>query len=468
MAKDEQEYTDPAKRAEKDLSLTADAGELADEVVVLDADLRAEEEARRMEREQQAAKEANVTEVTKERAAAPVITQASDRNRSRVLLVSRDASILESGSPAANKILELSGMFAEVHVIVLNEGRGQTDEIHRIGNFAWVYQTSSKAWWRTIFDARKVAKQQLVFGEGFRADFIIATDAFEAGVAGHLIAKRFNRPLQVHVIEDFFFEGFRDANPENNWRLSMANFVLKRVSCVRTTSAYIENRIVEKYKKLKGRVELLPVFYNLEKWTAAPISFDIRTEYPQFKFALLHISNMNSLAHTDVVIDGLYYLLKQYASMGLIIVGDGEEKPALEKRIIDYGLQDQVVFGSPDTDLISCMKSAQVLLQTSEDPAQDELVLKAAAVELPIVSGNRGLASEFFIDEESVLLCPLNSPACYGEKVNRLLNDTHLRKKLALNARDVVFSSIEQDYDAYMAAYRASIESCLVADEPNQ
>ena len=456
---------DPARRAEATLSAIAETEGVSDVVEVLDGDLRKLEEVRDQQKEIKAQKTAQVTEVTTERTAAPVVSYESTRNESRLLLVSGDVSILEADSVAAGKVRELARVFAEVHVIVLSEGRGNRKDIARMGEDVWVYQTDSRSWWRTIFDARTVAGEQLVFGDGFRADIIIATDAFEAGVAGYLIGKRYNRPLQVHINTDFFYDGFKKASPDNSWRLSMANFVMKRTNCVRTTSAYIQNRILERYKKLKGKVELLPVFHDLNEWVNTPVSFDLKDEYPQFKFTLLHISNMNALAHTEVVIDGLFYLLKQYASMGLVIIGDGERRAALEKTILEYGLQDRIVFGSPDTDLLSCMKSAQVLIHTSEDPSEDELVLKAAAVGLPIVCGNRGLASEFFIDEESVLLCPLNSPECFGEKVNRLLNDNRLRQQLSLNARDVVFSSIEQDYGSYLTTYRASIEGCLVAEE---
>jgi glycosyltransferase involved in cell wall biosynthesis len=374
---------------------------------------------------------------------------------------------LQSNSPGVKHVSELAEMFAEVHVIVLTEGRGRLMEIKRIGEYAWVYQTDSRSWWRTIFDARRVARKQLMFGEGFRADVVVGADPFEAGLAAHLIAKHYKRPLQVHVNDDFFYAGFKDAAPENSWRLTIADFVLKRAECVRTTSAYIQNRLLERYKKLRGKIELLPVFYDLSAWTSAPISFDLRKEYPQFKFILLHVSNMNGLAHTEEVVDGLYYLLKQYKTMGLVIVGDGERRGELAKRILGYELQNQIVFGSPDTDILSCMKSAQVLIHTSEDPSQDELVLKAAASGLPIVCGDRGLASEFFIDEQSILLCPLGNPSCFGEKVNRLLNENRLRQQLSINARDVVFDSIEQDYQTYLAAYRAAIEGCLVSAEQN-
>lgn len=454
---------DPAERARQDLSALAKEGD-SEDVTILDPELKAEEAAKQAAEVRKAAKEEEKTAASEERSAAPVITQQSERNRARLLLISRDLSILEAESVGAKYVAELAAMFVEVHVIVLTLGRGRSMEIKRIGDYAWVYQTDSRAWWRTIFDARKIAKQQLMFGEGFRPDIIVATDPFEAGVAGHLIAKRYNRPLQVHINEDFFYAGFEKAEPQNNWRLSMANFVLKRVSCVRTTSSYIQNRILERYKSLQGKIELLPVYHNLEAWANAPISFDLRQEYPQFKFILLHISEMNQFSHTEEVIDGLYYLLKQYRTMGLIIVGDGERRGQLEKRILDYGLEAQILFGSPDTDVLSCMKSAQVLIHTSADPSQDEIVLKAAAAGVPIICGDRGLASEFFIDEESVLLCPLGQPACFGEKANRLLNDPTLRQSLALNARGVVFESIEQDYGTYLSAYRSAIEGCLVAE----
>lgn len=456
------ETLDPARRAEMGVSAAAEAMiDVSEDVVIVDDKLRAKEEERILRAEEAKAEAEDVTVVTKERTAAPVIEVASTRNNARLLVLTRDVSIFVEGSAALYHVEELSNMFAEVHVIVLNESKLGRFEKKRVSERLWIYPTNSMAWFLTPFDAKKVAKQELTFGGTFRPDIVLAKDVFEAGYAGRMIAKKHKRAFQVHASDDFFDPYFKDADKRNNWRLIMAGSVLKQALSLRTPSEYLKSRIEEKYPHLAGQVALLPIFYNLDAWAAAPALFDVRARYPEFRFILLHISNMNELAHTDVAIDGLFYILRQYPTIGLVIVGDGPQLDKLVKTVFDYELQNQIVFETPDIDVLSLMRSAQLLIHTSEEGQQEEIVLKAATVGLPIVAGSRGVVAELFVDEESILICPVDSPPCFGEKVNRLLNENQLRIKLAMNARDTVFASIEQDYGTYMAVYQANIEQCL-------
>lgn len=438
------QYLDPAERAVKGLEMMVTKEALTDEG-------NPSPEA--------------LTDTTTERLAPSVVETVSERNLLRLLVVTRDARVFEEGSLAVEHIGELSTLFSEVHVIVLNSGATKLPEAVRFGGSVFVYATNADSWWKTMFAARRVAKTQLEFSNGFRPDLILAEDPFESGIVAHWLARHYDRPFQVHIKENFFDPLFRTYTKENKWRIHIAKYLLKRVTCVRTHSAYLKGLIEEKYKKLRGNVLTLPVFYNLEAWKEAKPTVGLLSKYPRFKLVLLHVSAMNDVSHTKAIIDGVFYLLRQYPTIGMVILGNGPARWQLENIVSGYGLKDQIVFESDTSDVLSWMKVAHMFIHDPEDASLDELVLKSAAVGLPIVSGNRGLPSELFVDGESVLLCPVDSPPCFGEKVNRLLNENELRKRLAIHAREVVFESVEQDYGAYLEAYRASIELCLVQEE---
>ncbi|MDP2650357.1 MAG: glycosyltransferase family 4 protein, partial [bacterium] len=384
------------------------------------------------------------------------------------LVITCDTSIFHDGSAAAKRALELASLFSEVHVIVLY--LNTKDEVHskRLGADVWVYRTHSSYWWKTIWDAHKVAKRQLHFGGGFRPDIIIADDPFEAGMAGYFISKKYNRPLQAHIKTDFFDPLFKARAPHNAWRMLMAGFLLPRVSCIRTQSEYMRGRIIEHFKKPEKEVAVLPVFYDLNAWRDAVPPFRLSERYPQFKFTLFHASSMNALSHTGEIIDGLFYILRQYPTIGLIIVGEGPDTPSLKQRVKEYSLSSQIIFEPMQTDLLPYVKSANVVIHASVEALLDRVVLMAAAVGVPMVCGSSGLASELFVDNESVMLCPVDSPPCFGEKVNKLLNDNALRRKLAMNARGEVAARVEQNYRTYLESYRASIEQCLLAEKETE
>jgi len=456
--------TNPTERAAADIS---DAVEEIDvdnrDVEIVDPKLR--KKAKEIEERQKAkkAEAEKVREAVLERMSAPVVARQSERNDARLLIITRDVRIMEEDEASLKRIFEYAQMFAEVHVIVLSvRSAAGSHSTKRVGDDIWLYPTNSRFWWKTFMDAKHVAGKQLVFGESFRPDLIIAEDPFESGMAGKAIAHAYNRPFEVHVEENFFAEAFATLQPHNRLRKFITRLVLPHASCVRTTSEYLKDKLLGEFDELNGRVEIFPIFYDLESWDTAPQTINLKEKFPQFRFLLLHVSTMDERSHTESVIDGIFYILRQYTSIGLVIIGEGPRRGKIEEMVTEYNLTKQVVFASKSTDVLSSMRSADVLIHASSEVVEDEIVLKGATVGIPMVCGNVGLAVDIFRDEESVLLCPLNSPPCFGEKLNRLLNDNALRESLVLNARTVVKENITQDYELYLRAYRESIERCLV------
>jgi glycosyltransferase involved in cell wall biosynthesis len=456
---------DPSKRAQRTLDTLLSEGENPEDITVVDERLvRLNEERRR------AAEVANAeplpdetVEVTEALHGERMLTRSSSRSSARLLIFTRDESLLEEGSPSDRRMRETAGLFGEVHVVLLLEGRRKQQSVRR-GHNLWLYLSPSFVWWMNVFKAQNVAKEQLMFANGFHADIVIAEDPFESGVAAYQIASEFNRPFQLHLRDDIFSKKqFADAAPNNNWRLFLANYTMHRVSCVRVASEYLKQRVVDSHRGLEEFTEVLPEYYNLQAWQDAAPAFDLHARYPQFKFIILHISNMHAKSNTDRAILGISRVLKRHASVGLVVVGEGKEQSLLQKHVIKLGLQNQVVFEPKPADVTSHMKTANVLLFTSASSDDEGALIHAGTVELPIVSAVEGLAGELFVDGISAFLCPTDSPPCFGEKVNRLLNDNTLRVDMAMRAKETVFSRIEQDYGTYLESYKASIERCLAA-----
>jgi glycosyltransferase involved in cell wall biosynthesis len=452
---------DPAKRASKGLEGAINESETDPEVVIVDEKIREKEEIKNVEEAEKQAAEATV-EVEEVLHAAPVLTEESNRQKVRLLIITKDVSITDAGSLAQRRMIELSEMFAELHIVVLSMDDAGLSKTSRLSTNVWVYPTSSKYWWKMGFDAYRVAEEQLSFAQGFRADIILAEDPFESGVVGIMLADKYERPFQVHVFEDYFDPAFKIREDHNKLRLWMARYTLKNADCVRAKSEYLKDRILEKYPKLTETTEVLPMYYNLRSWRDAKASFTLSERYPQFKFFMLHVTTFGELSHTDRVITGAARILKTYPMVGLIVLGDGPDRARQQKFTVTLGIHNQVIFDPAINESISYMKSANVLLHLSEDPEEDYVVLQAAAVGLPLVTGVAGLPGELFLDGETAFVCPNDSPPCIGEKINRLLNENLLRTKFSRGAQDMIFERIEQDYGAYMQAYRDSIERCVV------
>jgi glycosyltransferase involved in cell wall biosynthesis len=459
---------DPSRKAAEHLNHVIGTGETHDDIVILDEQIQARV-SERTETEEQLQEEAftNVPKVSSEmlareaRHASQVLETVSERDSIRLLIFTKNVGAKQLGSLAQKRLLELGSLFAEIHVVVLCEATEETVATVRLADNIWLYSTESTSWWKTGFDAYRIANEQCVFAGGFRADIVMAEDPFEAGAAGYFIARKYERPFQVHVLEDIYDEEFKERDPHNSWRLYLARYILKHAQCVRTGSEYIKSRIAETYPALTDFIEALPLYYNLEAWRDMTPTMSLRERYPQFKFIILHISNMNTRSHTIEVIQGVAPLLRMYPTIGLVIVGNGPYRPAVEKHAITLGLHAQIEFEPIPDEVISHMKSANVLIHLSDDPEEDTVVLEAAAVKLPMIASTANIAGTLFTDSESAFLCNGPDPACVSHHLRAFLNDNLSRTRFAMNAQEVVFERIEQDYTAYLNAYRNSIERCV-------
>lgn len=458
----------PSSKATEHLNDVINSGETHEDIVILDEKIQARESEYIQTKEQHEGDALTILpEVSSEilardaRYSSQVLETVSERDSVRLLIFTKNAALLQLGSLAQKRLVELSGLFAEIHVIVLTEAFEETAATVRLADNIWLYSTESTSWWRTGFDAYRIAREQLVFAGGFRADIVVAEDPFEAGVAARFIADKYDRPFQVHVLEDIYDSEFKERDPHNIWRLYIAKYVLRHAHCVRVGSEYIRSKVVHEHTALTEYTEVLPLYYNLESWRDMTPTFSLKEKYPHLKFIILHISNMNARSHTLEVIQGAAPLLRMYPTIGLVIVGNGPYRPAVEKQVIALGIHGQVEFEPVPDEVISHMKSANVLIHLSDDPEEDTVVLEASAVKLPMIASNENIAGSLFTHNESAFLCNGADPACVSYHLKAFLNDNLSRTRFAMNAQEEVFERIEQDYAAYLNAYRSSIERCV-------
>lgn len=465
------DYIDPSKRATEHLNDALEKGASDEEhLVVLDEKLREYKQPevegavslRPEALETPAPKPAPTINVNEARKEDQILPASSDRQTIRLLLLTKDISVMHEGSPAHKRIADLRSMFLEIHVIVLNlEGKEDEPQVVRLFENVWLYPTLSSSWWMMGYDAYKLAHAQLVFSGGFRADVIVAEDPFESGIVGWMLREKFDRPFQLHIYEDFFDNAFIDTQEHPTFYEWSVRYLLKRVQSVRTKTEFQKQAVVREYPDLEPGTDVLPNYYNLEGWRDFAPAADLHAQYPRFKFIMLHISSMRQISHTQDVIAGAAPILKRYPTIGLVIVGAGPLRSALEKQTLALGLGNQIEFMPMPAEALSLMKTANVFIHLSEDGGEDELILQASVVRLPLIANAEGLAGTLFKDGESARLCAPSDTACIADSINMYLNENQDRARYALNASEIVFERIEQDYGAYLKAYKGSIERCV-------
>jgi len=144
-------------------------------------------------------------------------------------------------------------------------------------------------------------------------------------------------------------------------------------------------------------------------------------------------------AHVDLI-EGFKRLRETHAgaSLRLIIVGDGPERPALEAAAESPDCKGRITFAGQVSDVRPFYAMADVFALPSHSEGSPNVLLEAMAANLPIVATAVGGVPEMVTNNESALLVPPNDPPSIAAAIARFLTDKDLAHRLRTNAATLV------------------------------
>jgi glycosyltransferase involved in cell wall biosynthesis len=126
------------------------------------------------------------------------------------------------------------------------------------------------------------------------------------------------------------------------------------------------------------------------------------------------------------------------------LAGDGPERPALEARARQLGLDERVHFLGFRDDIPDLLGTADVFLLPSLYEGSSLAVLEAMAARRVVVSSDIGGTKELIENRRSGLLVPPGDAAAVAAALREVLSDEDLRVRLAARARE----RVEQEFTA--------------------
>jgi glycosyltransferase involved in cell wall biosynthesis len=403
-----------------------------------------------------------VPSVTAEQAmsAARLLETKSNRNVIRVLFVSRDTGLLNPAQQTLDGYVDISDLFDEVHVLILREGIAPRNPVLRVADNVWLYTATAKHWWLTPSAAMDMAQEQLEFASGFRPDLIVARDPFESAIVARKLGKRYGRPTQLHIIEDYSTGAFVKKSPHNFWRVFLPRFTIPNFASVRTLTTSIKNKVKKKFSI--ADIETLPRYQNYEALVESDIRIDLKNKYKPFVFFMVFVGTLDHKSSLHQVFVATQHILLN-PRVGLIVFGDGPLRKEFEKQAKTLGISEQIIFILHIKNVVPYLKSANLLLVGDTDFDSEEVVLKGAAAGIPMVLATTEKRSDIFEHGKSAFLCDVTETAVFNEHIERLLDDVQLREKFVTNAQKMIRKKFYNNPSKYLTAYRETVEEAFFA-----
>jgi glycosyltransferase involved in cell wall biosynthesis len=143
----------------------------------------------------------------------------------------------------------------------------------------------------------------------------------------------------------------------------------------------------------------------------------------------------------DRLIRAVDALVRRGLDVGLVIVGDGDQRAPLAECIRELGLQDRVTLAGFQPDLTPFYEAMNVFALSSLREGLPNVLLEAMAMQVPVVATRVAGIPQLVQHEENGLLVAPSSVIELEQAVSRLLDDPESAVRLGRSGRATVETS---------------------------
>lgn len=210
------------------------------------------------------------------------------------------------------------------------------------------------------------------------------------------------------------------------------------------------------------QIEVIPNFIDLERFKKQKKDHFKLAICPNGEKLLVHTSNFRKVKRIEDVL-AVFKIVNGLIPSKLLLIGDGPERPNLERLCRDLGVQDDVRFLGKLDVIEEVLSVSDLFLLPSEKESFGLAALEAFACEVPVISSNTGGIPEVNIHGKTGFLSNVGDVEDMARNALFILKDENFStfKHHALErAKDFDISKILPMYESF---YERIVEGSLVS-----
>jgi len=149
---------------------------------------------------------------------------------------------------------------------------------------------------------------------------------------------------------------------------------------------------------------------------------------------LVFVGRVVPIKRLEVLLRALAQARESDPRLRLAMVGDGEDRPGLERLAAELGISDDVFFLGYRRELQPVFAAADVAVLSSDNEGTPVSLIEAAAAGLPAVATDVGGVHEV-VGEETGVLVPPGDPATLSSALAAMAGDEDRRRRFGAAAR---------------------------------
>ncbi len=187
------------------------------------------------------------------------------------------------------------------------------------------------------------------------------------------------------------------------------------------------------------------------------------------EFTVLQVARLNELKDHATAVRTIAHLRDQGLRARLLLAGDGEERAAIEQRVMELNLRDQVTLLGTRRDVPRLLAACDAFLLTSISEGIPLTLIEAMAASRPVVSTKVGGVGEIVVPGETGFLAPAGDPVWLARHLAELRSRPERRHAFGEAGRQRAIAEFDQQkmLDAYAGVYSQALSDCRSARSAN-
>ena len=292
---------------------------------------------------------------------------------------------------------------------------------------------------------------------------ILHTHTAKAGTVGRvaaLLAGRARPPIVVHTFHGHVLYGYFGPLRSRLFRW-LERWLARHTTVLVAVSPQVRDDLVA--LGVAPPEKFVVVRLGIELGERVGGGMDGRAEtrrylgIPPDRFAVGWVGRMTAVKRTDDLLDGFKRLLERGVGATLCLVGDGPDRPALERRAHELGIMRETLFLGYQEDVGPLYAAFDALVLPSGNEGTPVSVIEALAAGTPVVATRVGGVPDVVRDGEDGFLVEPGASDELAQRLAQLAGDPDLRQRFGASGRARVLPryAVDRLVDDVDRLYRA-------------
>ncbi len=197
------------------------------------------------------------------------------------------------------------------------------------------------------------------------------------------------------------------------------------------------------------------------------VNSDLGDLIPTSEITLATVGSLIHRKGVDMILQALKYVLDEGIRATLLIIGDGEERDALENLAAQLAISDRVIFLGERDDVQAILRNkADIFISAAREEAFGLVLAEAGLAKLPTIAPCTGGIPEVIENDQTGLLFPPGNIDKLVNRIRYLYTNHNERGRLGKNAyacvrqRFSIQENVRQFENLYRKTLRENVKRC--------